>query len=89
MKNNNGLCPFCLGVCSCTRCLRHEKMNKLKAFFISLGGDLLKLQEESQMEKLPIKKDEIVYKPKAKAKKLGRFKASAGEILGKGKPISK
>ena len=29
MKHNNGICPFCEGVCSCTRCLRNEKMNKL------------------------------------------------------------
>jgi len=44
MKLNNGICPFCEGICSCTRCMRNEKMNKLKAFFISLGGDINNLQ---------------------------------------------
>ena len=70
MKNNNGLCPFCQGICSCTRCIRNEKINKLKTFFIGLGGDLNILQQNSPIEKLPIKKDGIITKTKTKFKKM-------------------
>lgn len=69
IKRNNGLCPFCEGVCSCTRCIRNEKMNKLKSYFISLGGDINHLQSEGLVESLPIKKDDQPFKLKQKSKK--------------------
>lgn len=75
MKNNNGLCPFCQGICSCTRCIRNEKINKLKTFFIGLGGDLNILQQHSPIEKLPIKKDGVIMKPKSKCKKMIPYKS--------------
>lgn len=45
----NGLCPFCLGVCICTRCLRNEKIAKFKNMYSLLGGDLTKIQESSEL----------------------------------------
>ena len=45
-------------------------MNKLKAFFISLGGDLNDLQSKGLVEKLPVKKDELPCKTKQKSKKI-------------------
>ncbi len=68
MKLNNCICPFCDGICSCTRCLRNEKMNKLKALFISLGGDISSMQSDSLIDQLPVKKTEIITKVKGKAK---------------------
>ena len=44
-------------------------MNKLKAFFISLGGNINKLQSQGFIEKLTIKPDELPSKLKTKAKK--------------------
>jgi hypothetical protein len=75
MRRNNGMCPFCEGVCSCTRCTRNEKMSKLKAFFISLGGNIAQLQSEGLIERLPIKNYEVPSKLKLKLKrplKVGR-----------------
>jgi hypothetical protein len=71
MKANNGLCPFCLALCSCTRCLRNEKMNKLKAFFLSLGGDLNALQQNSLLDQLPSRREEPM-RPKYKPRKPAR-----------------
>jgi hypothetical protein len=42
------ICPFCQGVCFCTRCLRQDTMTQLKAYFIALGGDLAGLLSGSQ-----------------------------------------
>lgn len=39
-KDKSWICPFCQGVCFCTRCLRQDTMTQLKAYFIALGGDL-------------------------------------------------
>lgn len=44
-------------------------MNKLKAFFISLGGDITKLQNSGLIEKLLIKPDDVPSKTKTKLKK--------------------
>ena len=44
MKLNNGICLFCEERFSCARCLRSEKMNKLKTFYINLGGNINTLQ---------------------------------------------
>jgi hypothetical protein len=41
----------------------------LKTFFIGLGGDLSVLQQNSPIERLPLKKDGLVLKPKTKLKK--------------------
>lgn len=66
MKTNNGICPFCEGICTCTRCMRNEKMNKLKSFFFSLGGDTKSLQTHSLIEKLANKKEQFSSKIKSK-----------------------
>jgi hypothetical protein len=53
-------------------------MNKLKAFFLSLGGDLNKLQDESLIDKLSDARDELAlkasYKPKKSLKSLSYTK---------------
>ena len=36
--DKNGLCPFCQGVCFCTRCSRQEMITKIKSIFLLLGG---------------------------------------------------
>ena len=43
------ICPYCQGVCYCSRCLRHDQLIKMRAFFLSLGGTSyeLKLQEDT------------------------------------------
>ena len=41
-------------------------MNKLKAFFISLGGDINSLQANGLIEKLPVRKEQFISKIKAK-----------------------
>jgi len=69
MKNSNGMCPFCLGVCVCTRCLRSEKIYKLKSYFISIGGNISKLQEGDLIDQLPLKKEEFYLKSKGPIKK--------------------
>jgi hypothetical protein len=39
-NDKSWICPFCQGVCFCTRCLRQDTMTQLKAYFMALGGDL-------------------------------------------------
>lgn len=46
-KDKSWICPFCQGVCFCTRCLRQDTMTQLKAYFIALGGDLGSLLSNS------------------------------------------
>lgn len=41
------VCPFCLGTCYCTRCLRNDMITRLKGVFIILGGDLVDISRES------------------------------------------
>lgn len=43
--DKNGLCPFCQGVCFCTRCARNDMIIRLKSMLLLLGGDLQKLEE--------------------------------------------
>lgn len=43
------ICPFCQGVCFCTRCLRQDTMTQLKAYFIALGGELSCLQNSNSI----------------------------------------
>lgn len=33
-------CPFCVGTCFCTRCIRYEQILKLSTFYISLEGEI-------------------------------------------------
>ena len=34
------ICPYCQGICFCSRCTRHDKMLKLIGLYLSLGGDV-------------------------------------------------
>lgn len=47
MKNKNWHCNHCTGICICTRCLRQDIITQLKAYLISLGGNLNTLQDNS------------------------------------------
>lgn len=50
--DKNGLCPFCQGICFCTRCARNDMIVRLKSMFLLLGGDINRLEDESEMEKI-------------------------------------
>lgn len=65
----NGLCPFCLGVCMCTRCLRNEKIAKFKSMYTMLGGDLMKLNQHSILEQLQGRNDEVIPRGRGRPKK--------------------
>ncbi len=65
----NGLCPFCLGVCMCTRCLRNEKIAKFKNMYSILGGDLSRIQEASDLEQLQPKADDQLQRGRGRPKK--------------------
>lgn len=45
-----GLCPYCRGICYCTRCSRNDTIVRLKSMFVLLGGDINLLQRESYFE---------------------------------------
>jgi hypothetical protein len=47
---NSYLCPFCQGICQCSRCLRNETIFKLRSLYIHLGGRLNELPKESVFE---------------------------------------
>lgn len=52
-NNKHWICPFCQGICFCTRCLRQDTMTQLKAYFMALGGDLQILEKsESIFDKM-------------------------------------
>ncbi len=34
------LCPYCVGVCNCSRCVRNETIVKLKTLFLRLSGNI-------------------------------------------------
>lgn len=38
-------CPYCTGVCFCSRCTRFDKILKLIGFYVSLGGELNELYD--------------------------------------------
>ena len=38
--DKNGLCPFCQGICFCTRCARNDMIVRLKSMYLHLGGDV-------------------------------------------------
>jgi hypothetical protein len=67
--SEHGLCPFCLGVCICTRCLRNEKIAKFKNMYSLLGGDLTRIQEKSDLEQLPVRAEEQVVRGRGRPKK--------------------
>lgn len=48
---SGGLCPYCRGICYCTRCTRNETMVRLKSMYILLGADINHLQKNSLIEK--------------------------------------
>lgn len=88
MKANNGLCPFCLALCSCTRCLRNEKISKLKAFFLAQGGDLAALHLLSPLDHLPARREDPLRpksKPRRPAAKWKRIAKEKGERGGRGR----
>ena len=64
-----GLCPFCQGVCSCTRCLRNEKIAKFKAMYSMLGGELGTLQSKSILENIQGKSEEQLPRGRGRPKK--------------------
>lgn len=39
------LCPYCTGVCFCSRCTRFDKILKLIGLYVSLGGELNELYD--------------------------------------------
>jgi hypothetical protein len=47
---NSHLCPFCQGICQCSRCLRNETIFKLRSLYIHLGGRSNELPKESVFE---------------------------------------
>ncbi len=40
------LCPYCRGICYCTRCTRNDTIVRLKSLYVLLGGDINQLQQE-------------------------------------------
>lgn len=46
-KNKNWHCYHCTGYCMCTRCSRQDITTQLKAYLISLGGNLNILRDQS------------------------------------------
>ena len=39
-------CPYCQGQCFCSRCTRNDKLLKLIAYYISIGGDINLLYDD-------------------------------------------
>ena len=44
--NNTWLCPYCTGACYCTRCMRNEKILQLIAYYFSIDGNIIDLNEK-------------------------------------------
>ena len=44
-QQSNWTCPYCNGICNCTRCLRQDSLTKLRALYISINGDMEQLEE--------------------------------------------
>lgn len=44
--NNSWLCPYCTGACYCTRCMRNEKILQLIAYYFSIDGNIIDLNEK-------------------------------------------
>ena len=40
IKKPDWYCPFCKGICSCTRCMRQDQLTKMRAHLFSMGGSL-------------------------------------------------
>ena len=58
-KKKDWLCPYCISQCFCSRCIRYEKILKLIANYISIGGDITNIYDKL------ISKDEIISKLKS------------------------
>lgn len=50
-EKSSGLCPYCRGICYCTRCARNDMMVRLKSMYILMGGDISRLQRNSIFER--------------------------------------
>lgn len=50
-EKSSGLCPYCRGICYCTRCARNDMMVRLKSMYILMGGDINRLQRNSIFER--------------------------------------
>lgn len=48
--DKNGLCPFCQGVCFCTRCARNDMIVRLKSIYLMLGGEMSIFAEDKFLE---------------------------------------
>lgn len=44
--DKNGLCPFCQGICFCTRCSRNDMIVRLKGIYLLLGGQMNKFNSD-------------------------------------------
>ena len=51
-SRNDFFCPFCKGVCVCTRCSRQDQITKMRCHMFALGGDLTHLcDSESPLDR--------------------------------------
>lgn len=48
--DKNGLCPFCRGVCFCTRCSRNDMIVRLRGLYLLLGGQATDLLTDKFLE---------------------------------------
>ena len=44
-KDRRWICPYCQGICYCTRCLRQDQLNKLRKLLYTLNGSLQHLSD--------------------------------------------
>jgi len=51
-SDHNWLCPFCKGVCFCSRCLRNDQINKLAQVYLDIGGDPRTITKESSLRNI-------------------------------------
>jgi len=51
-SDHNWLCPFCKGVCFCSRCLRNDQINKLVQVYLDIGGDSKTIVKESSLRNI-------------------------------------
>lgn len=58
LGKNDWICPFCQGICFCTRCLRNILLTKLKGMYIFYGGNCSEISNESLFEKYIIAHEE-------------------------------
>ncbi len=77
-----GLCPYCRGICYCTRCSRNDTIVRLKSLYVLLGGDINRLQEGSLFERYyEHPEDAIALRRKEKSHKSSKRSGSAPSRL--------